>query len=108
MAQLEEGVVVFYTAKAKQGKEDELRAALTAGVTASRYDTGCIIYELHEFVDDPTTFFLYEQWTSQEALDAHLATPLLTGFQSIADQLIEGGFWAGMKQLKKLRPVPAN
>ncbi len=55
--QLEDGVVVYYTAKAKSGKEQELREALTAGVTGSRYDTGCIIYELHEFTDDPSTFF---------------------------------------------------
>jgi quinol monooxygenase YgiN len=106
--QLEDGVVVFYTAKAKLAKEQELREALTAGVTGSRYDTGCIIYELHEFKDDQTTFFLYEQWTSQAALDAHLATEPLKKFQAVADQLIEGGFWAGMKQLKKLRPAPAR
>ncbi len=106
--QLEEGVVVHYIAKAKPGKEQELRKALTAGVTGSRYDTGCIIYELHEFKDDPNTFCLYEQWTSQAALDAHLATEPLKKFQAIADQLIEGGFWAGMKQLKKLRPAPTQ
>ena len=100
-----DGVVVFYTAKAKPGKESELREALVAGVTGSRYDAGCIIYELHEFADDPTTFFLYEQWTSQELLDAHLATDPLKNFQARADELIEGGFWAGMRQLKKLRPA---
>jgi quinol monooxygenase YgiN len=106
--QLEDGVVVYYTAKAKSGKERELREALTAGVTGSRYDTGCIIYELHEFTDEPATFFLYEQWTSQAALDAHLATEPLKKFQAIADQLIEGGFWAGMRHPEKLRPAPAR
>ena len=101
-----DGVVVFYTAKAKPGKERELRESLLAGVTGSRHDHGCVIYELHEFTDDPTTFFLYEQWTSQQALDAHLATEPLQQFQARADQLIEGGFEAGMRQLKKLRPAP--
>ncbi len=103
-----DGVVVLYTAKAKPGKEQELHEALVAGVTGSRHDPGCVSYELHAVVDDPSTFVLYEQWISEELLDAHLASPPLRALRSRADDLIEGGFEVGMRHLKKLRPKPAN
>jgi quinol monooxygenase YgiN len=102
---LQEGVVLHYTAKARPGKEKELRDGLINLITASRHDSGNITYELHEVIGDPTTLILYEQWTSQEALDAHLETPLLLSFRAVADELIEGGFAIGMKKLRKLRPV---
>jgi quinol monooxygenase YgiN len=108
MAEDKDGVVVLYTAKAKPGKEKELREALIAGITSSRHDQGNISYELHEVVGDSTTFIFYEQWISEEALDAHLETPALKRLQAKAPDLIEGSFEAGLKLLKKLRPAPAD
>ncbi len=107
MAGNTDGVVVLYTAKAKPGKERELRKALVEGITGSRHDEGNISYELHEVAGDPATFVIYEQWISQEALDAHLATPPLQQLKARADELMEGGFDADLKLLKKLRPQPA-
>ncbi len=77
MAGDKDGVIVLYTAKAKSGKEKELREALISGITGSRHDEGNISYELHEVVGDSETFIFYEQWISQAALDAHLETPAL-------------------------------
>ena len=108
MPENHDGVVVLYEAKAKPGKEAELRAMLVAGVTGSRHDEGNVSYELHEVAGDPTRFVLYEQWIAEEALQAHLETPPLQKLKAKADELIEGGFEAGMRKLKKLRPVPAG
>ncbi len=106
MAEDKDGVIVLYTAKAKAGKEEELREALLSGITSSRHDEGNISYELHEVSGDPGTFIFYEQWISQAALDAHLETPALKKLKEKAPELIEGGFEAGMKLLRKLRPAP--
>jgi quinol monooxygenase YgiN len=108
MAQDTDGVVVLYTAKAKAGKEKEPREALIAGITGSRHDPGNISYELHEVAGDPSTFIFYEQWISQEALDAHLKTLALKQLKAKAPELMEGGFEAGLKLLKKLRPAPSK
>ena len=99
-----DGVVVLYTAKAKPGKSGELREALLAGITGSRHDEGNISYELHEVAGQADTFVLYEVWVSQEALDRHLQTPALKRLKERADDLMEGGFEAGMRLLHKLRP----
>ena len=107
MAADQDGVVLLYRAKAKPGKEAELREMLVSGVTGSRHDAGNITYEVHELADDPATLVIYEQWISQEALDAHLETPPLQKLKAKADELMEGGFEAGMLKLKKLRPAPA-
>ena len=40
--------VVLWEAKAKPGREAETKAFLTAAVTPSRNDAGCIDYEPHE------------------------------------------------------------
>jgi quinol monooxygenase YgiN len=105
MAGDKDGVIVLYTAKAKSGKEKELREALISGITGSRHDEGNISYELHEVVGDSETFIFYEQWISQAALDAHLETPALKKLKEMAPELMEGNFEAGMKLLKKLRPA---
>ncbi len=62
---------------AKPGKEDALRAALLACVEPTRQEAGCVQYDLHEATDKPGQFVFYENWTSREALDQHLAMPYL-------------------------------
>lgn len=74
--------------------------------TGSRHDPGNISYELHEVEGEPGTFVFYEQWISQELLDAHIQTPPLKEFAARAQELMGQPFEAGLKKLKKLRPNP--
>ena len=104
MSEQNNPIVVLYTAKAKPGKEQELRNLFVNMVTGSRSDLGCISYEVHEVEEDPSTFVLYEQWMSADFLASHLETPPLRELKAQAAELIEGGFEAGMRHLKKLRP----
>ncbi|HLI76335.1 MAG TPA: putative quinol monooxygenase [Acidobacteriaceae bacterium] len=106
MAENTDGVVLMYTAKAKPGKEHELKKFLVSLVTASRHDPGNISYELHEVAGEPGTFIFYEQWISQEMLDAHTKTPGLKEFAARAEELMGYPFEQGMKKLTKLRPDP--
>lgn len=76
--------------KAAPGKEAELKAALEALIAPTSQEDGYVNYDLHQGVEDPATFFFYENWESGAHLDAHLATPHLVDFAGIAGGLLDG------------------
>jgi quinol monooxygenase YgiN len=73
---------------AKPGKEDDLRRALTALIEPTRKEEGCVQYDLHVATDSPGRFVFYENWTSRELLDRHLASPHLKAFGAMAGDLL--------------------
>ncbi|MDX2151925.1 MAG: putative quinol monooxygenase [Bryobacteraceae bacterium] len=73
---------------AKQGREAELRAELLGLVEPTRKEEGCLQYDLHEHASEPGRFVFYENWTSDEALDRHLATPHLQALGKRAPELL--------------------
>ncbi|MBI4891022.1 MAG: antibiotic biosynthesis monooxygenase [Acidobacteria bacterium] len=77
--------------RALPGKEAELRQALLDCIEPTRAEEGCVQYDLHESTDTPGHFIFYENWTSREALDRHLATPHLQKLGSLTPVLVEGG-----------------
>jgi quinol monooxygenase YgiN len=75
--------------KAAPGKEAELKAELEALIEPTSQEDGYVNYDLHQGVEDPSTFFFYENWESGEKLDAHLATPHLVRFAGMIGDLID-------------------
>ncbi len=59
--------------KAAPGQEEAVRLLLSALVAPSRAEDGCKAYHLLEAKHAPGTFFTYEEWTSEAALETHLA-----------------------------------
>lgn len=53
---------------------DEVRAVLSGLVGPTRAEAGCVVYELLQNRNDPTDFTFVEEWESDAALDAHLAS----------------------------------
>ena len=76
--------------RAKAGREDDLRAALEELIEPTRKEDGNHSYALHQGTEDPSLFIFYENWTSPEHLDAHLAAPHLQDFLPRIPELIEG------------------
>lgn len=74
--------------KAKPGQEAALRAALLALIPTTRQEPGCLNYDLHQAVDDPSRFLFHENWTSKSHLDDHLARPHLQAFLARAGELL--------------------
>jgi quinol monooxygenase YgiN len=74
--------------KAKPGREEDLRRALLALIEPTRQEEGYVQYDLHVHTGDPSRFVFYENWTSREHLDRHLATPHLQEFLGTADALL--------------------
>lgn len=96
---------VLWEAKAKPGREADMKAFMTGAVTASRHDAGCIDYEAHEVEGQAGTFIIYERWISRDALDAHLHAPRM---QELAPQLLEmmeGSIEGGIRFLRPFRPA---
>jgi len=77
--------------RAKPGMQDQVRAALRALLAPTRAESGCINYDLHESLEDPRNFVLYENWVTTEQLEAHLKTPHLVQFLAAAPSILEGG-----------------
>ena len=75
----EGAVVLTATVKALPGQEVAVRQALLDLVAPSRSEPGCLCYNLHESKDEAGLFLFYEQWASQAAFDAHVATPHFLG-----------------------------
>ncbi len=84
----QEKVTVVPTLKAKPGIEDTVRGAVEAVIGPTRAEPGCINYDLHQSNDNPTLFMLYENWTSEQDLDAHLAMPYLKDLVAKADDML--------------------
>jgi quinol monooxygenase YgiN len=84
----ENKISVVATINAKAGMEAGVREAVMALVAPTRAEAGCINYDLHQSMDDPTVFILYENWVSKADLEAHLEKPYLKQFLARADEML--------------------
>jgi quinol monooxygenase YgiN len=67
-------VVVVGSFHAQPGKEAEAVEAFKALVEPTHRKEGCILYALHQGIDDPRRLAFIERWASRELLNAHLAS----------------------------------
>jgi quinol monooxygenase YgiN len=79
-------VVAQFTAKPE--KVADLAAILRELVGPTRKEKGCISYQLLRNNVDSGDFVFVEEWTSNDALDAHLATPHLQNALAKATPLL--------------------
>ena len=79
---------IIGTVTARPETRAELHALLTAQVTPTRAEPGCINYDFHVDAADQCIFVFYENWTSRAALDTHLAMPHLQPLFSQLDRLL--------------------
>lgn len=65
--------MISFTVRMTFSPEDrgEIAEILRALTVASREEPGCVIYVPHAVYGDPDTIVIYEQYTGQEALEAH-------------------------------------
>ena len=73
-------LVISGTAQIRPDKIDEARSTAIAMAAQSSAEAGCRTYELSALLTDPTTFRLFEEWESPEALSAHFQTPHFKAF----------------------------
>lgn len=56
---------------AKPGEEERIVEILATLTPLTRAEPGCRMYLAHRSLDDPRTFFLYEQYDDEAAFAAH-------------------------------------
>lgn len=98
-------VTVLWDAKAKPGREAELKAFITAAVTPSRHDDGNIDYEAHAVEGQPGAFVVYERWESRAHLEAHLSAPRMDELVPAMLELIDGSVGDGIRLIRPFRPA---
>jgi quinol monooxygenase YgiN len=95
-------VVVF---RAAPGKIDDLRSALLDLTVATRAEDGCVLYDLHEDVDDSDVLAFYEIWATPAAHAAHDATAHVQAFVARFDELLVGP--PRVNRLRRIEPQGA-
>lgn len=67
-------LIVSGTIRVDPGKVDELLRAAAIATPTTRQEDGCVAYHFSADAHDAGVIRVYEQWTSKDALDAHLLT----------------------------------
>ena len=83
-------VHVIARVRAKAGKEEALKTALSALVTTSRRELACFQYDLLQSITDPKEFCFVERWETQQALDQHAASEHVKRAGEQIVDLVEG------------------
>ena len=89
--------------RAASGKGEAVRAALESLVEPTRQEKGCVNYDLFQSIQDADLFFFYENWDSEEDLDAHLAAPQMQ--QVIASMREQELLDASASKLNRVRRI---
>ncbi len=56
----------------------------------TRKEPGCFMYTFYADRNDPSTFFIFEEWESDEALAKHFQTEHMKQFMQQAPQILAG------------------
>ena len=72
-------IYVVAELRLKPGMAEKASAEARKVVAGTVKEDGCLYYDFHLSVTDPTLLVAVERWTSREALAAHMHTPHLAG-----------------------------
>ena len=82
-------IIITAAWQSKPGKEKELKRHLETMVDQVRKnEPNCLLYTLHQGLDDETKFFFYEQYTDKAAIEVHKNTPHFKTLIAGAENLI--------------------
>jgi quinol monooxygenase YgiN len=88
MSDEKQAIHVIAEAIAKPGQVEALYRTLNACVAPTRDEPGNRGYILHQDLDNPARFYIYETWVSREALNAHMTTPHFKALDENAKPLV--------------------
>jgi quinol monooxygenase YgiN len=76
-------LVIAGTIRLDPGRRETADAAALEMMEETRKEPGNISYTFSSDLRDPGTVYLFEEWESQEALDAHFRAPHMAKFQGV-------------------------
>lgn len=80
-------LIVAGTVTIDPAKREEAIPAALEMMKETHKEAGNLAYNFAADISDPAVFHIYERWESQQALDAHFATPHMAKFQGMLGQL---------------------
>lgn len=75
--------------KAKAGAEDHIHQELRRLIEPTLAEVGCINYDLHCSIEDPSLFLFYENWTSKDVWEKHMQSEHIKAFDNNAGDAVE-------------------
>jgi quinol monooxygenase YgiN len=75
--------------KAKPGQQDALAAELIKLVAPTLVETGCLQYDFHRDLEDPSNFLFFENWATKDQWLAHMESPQLLAYKAVAEDLVD-------------------
>jgi len=66
---------------AKAGMEEYVKHYFLELMENSRHDSGCIVYNIHQSIDNPSEFMVYMVWESEQAFNVHNQKPKMQEFK---------------------------
>lgn len=83
-------IVVSGTVAIRPDKREEAVAAAVTMANATAAEKGCLTYRFYADIEDPHLFRIFEEWETEEALQAHFQTPHMAAFNQTLPQLVAG------------------
>ena len=80
-------IVLIARLKVRDDAVEEAKRLALKIVADSRVEEGCLNYDVHQAVDDPTVFVWHETWKNRAALDEHFEFPYFKEFFAAAGAL---------------------
>ncbi|MFT4031528.1 MAG: putative quinol monooxygenase [Siphonobacter sp.] len=75
--------------KSKPEFLEEVKIGLGELVEQTRKEKACILYDLHQDLNDENTFVFYEIWENQQGLNNHNEQPYIKAFGNLADEKLQ-------------------
>ena len=98
-------IVLAVNLSVKPGKEEIVAEHFRSLEAESRKEKGCLMYIVHRGVNDAREFLVYEQYTDEQALEAHRQSP---HFQRYAPQIYEACDAQQRALFRPLQELPAQ
>ena len=83
-------IILGVTLPIKPDRLGEAEEIALRMVAETRKEEGCLAYTFHAPLDDPNTFFVYEEWATQESLDSHGSSKHMKVFQTAIGDVLGG------------------
>lgn len=83
----DEKIVLVARLKVREDAIEEAKRLALNIVADSRTEEGCVNYDVHQAIDDPTVFVWHETWKDRAALENHFELPYFKEFFAAAGAL---------------------
>ncbi|WP_026970819.1 putative quinol monooxygenase [Aliagarivorans marinus] len=74
---------------AKADQIELVKAELLKLIDITRAEEGCINYDLHQDNENPAHFMFYENWTSRELWQTHMANQHLADYMAATEGAVD-------------------